>query len=485
MATCTVICRDTKRPFTSSNGGLTFVNGQLMGPSVCSEMSIGSNNPKPLPCYINQLPTEILIAIFSSCLDEYPFHETVVNVSSVLWQLGRVCGFWRNIVSNCMSSSWAYICVPDPRAKLVPILQVCLQRCQKHQLSFLLGFQRKVPLEDFRACLDIFLAACERWQEASLTIPTSDIEYLETRVRGRLLSLETLKFIVIEPGYFSRQVLPNIPIRAFETAPRLERIDTLLPLDKIVLPLSQLTTLSTHTQIKDTACLPILAPNLKHLVANDLLMTELTPSPDRHKVVYPTLTTLELTSASNACLGKLSFPLLEELVILSALPSALEGLTIATFPSLKRLRVGLVLSLRSNVVLPLFAITPSISSLTIDISCYRKDYVHPIEQLFAGLTASECTEPLLPNLTSLEFPQFGFSDDPDIQECLVSALIKLVRSRWSSGHSSTRLMRLVLTKYSPQSIFDTLLGEFSRELVDLVDEGMEVVVGGRRISNTR
>ncbi|THU80621.1 hypothetical protein K435DRAFT_874194 [Dendrothele bispora CBS 962.96] len=458
--------------------------------------SLDDLQPPTSSCFIHRIPTELLLEIFALSLKD-DVNNAPLKPYSMLWKLGRVSSLWRTIVLECMPSKWASIevAVIGLDSKLIAILEECLRRAQQSPLSVFLRPPGKNATTDFFiAYLNVLLPTCHRWKKASLTIPDQYIELLEENTRNRLSLLESLEFSIVRQGYFTRPSHTRSPITAFESAPRLRHVKTSLPVspDNLVLPLSQLTSLKIQSEVKDIVQLLTLAPNLTRLSAKRIQYPTTSSAPA--EIVYSSLTSLELSLVgSEACVDKLSFPQLEKLSIWSAEHGDFHGLNASSFPSLTHLSIGLVLAMRPEAVLPLFAATPTVSMLTIDVALYTKEGLRLVEELFAGLTLnsnSHLSSPsnsnseqsqrrnmmcLLPNLNSIEFPQLDFPAAASVQQCMFNAFIKFVRSRRSSGPGMVELRKLEIGKCYPESMKETL-GE---ELTSFVAAGMEVVVGGR------
>ncbi|KAF5373829.1 hypothetical protein D9758_000995 [Tetrapyrgos nigripes] len=477
------------------------------------------------PCYVNQIPTELLLEVFALSLSSEnaptstPSDSSTTTPSSMLWKLPQVCSTWRSIVSECMASTWASIDLQNPRPNVVPALAVCLQRAKDSPLSITLNCSRKTTSDDFKSCLDLLLRECHRWQSLSITLPIDLLDHFEDAILQSGLGLpllESLAFSLVKPGLFAKQT-PAQPIRVFEFAPQLHKVTSQLSLDHLILPLSQLTSLRTLAEIHDVSSfLQEQAPGLKHLAACKIspagsgLGVPSIPSP-----TSISLASLELSLGSKGCFHKLLFPFLEKLTIQSAEKPDFDGLssspcTYTPFPTLTHLAVGLVLSMRPDTLFELLRATPAVESLVINVSLYKKENFPLVEGLFSGLSGTspepqkeEQNDSLIPNLSSLTFAQLIFPDSStgsdsgsrwrsrsrvepgsdsnlELQKCMLDAFVKMVRSRVRSAYAQagvTKLQKLTIEKYHPPSMKEVL----KNELMEFVELGLEVVVGEEKL----
>ncbi|KAF9025168.1 hypothetical protein BDZ89DRAFT_90238 [Hymenopellis radicata] len=171
---------------------------------------------------IHMLPAEILFEIFQLAVDKRPWYA----FSKGPWKLGRVCRFWRQIVSapstlwshsSCALSSSPLYYTDDSRAQLSTVFE------RSSPLSF------HYEMDSLGHYLDIVKSHSQRWQNISIFAMPKD--YMQLGEVGELPLLETASLVIYNPNRRKACTLAHILDR-FQYAPKLQslklRVDLLL-----------------------------------------------------------------------------------------------------------------------------------------------------------------------------------------------------------------------------------------------------------------
>ncbi|KIK64840.1 hypothetical protein GYMLUDRAFT_71221 [Collybiopsis luxurians FD-317 M1] len=213
------------------------------------------------PSVVDQLPTEVLLLIFSM-LD---FTDAnVLQASTGRWPLTRVCRRWRAIVVD-YPAFWSRITAnfdsvtPKTRADLRALLSTHINRSKDHPLSVQIRW-RNLDLdlsnvsEEMYEGLRVLLATSHRWTSAAFDLHILMLKEMTPFIFGEIPLLESLRLKVNMSGgslTVARQIemmALEIPTDAFEVAPKLRHFSVegfLDPVEELRLPWDQLTYLST------------------------------------------------------------------------------------------------------------------------------------------------------------------------------------------------------------------------------------------------
>ncbi|KAK0446035.1 uncharacterized protein EV420DRAFT_914055 [Desarmillaria tabescens] len=179
-------------------------------------------NRKSIYAPIRRLPRDVLTEIFHFvCTFWWPkakedyilaseFHGDGLDVSRLLWVLGRVCGLWRKTL-HLSPASWAQkIIVKAPFSKHAPdILQTYLDNTGEHLLNLRVFLPSNKPSK-IGEIMSLLIQSCQRWKNLILYIHTHYLHYLESI--SRLPVLQTIEIDIL--GLPRRDYRTNILLNA-------------------------------------------------------------------------------------------------------------------------------------------------------------------------------------------------------------------------------------------------------------------------------
>ncbi|PBK61953.1 hypothetical protein ARMSODRAFT_964544 [Armillaria solidipes] len=226
----------------------SFMTASLHPDNLDAENVPGINKEKPKqPAFINEMPTEILLDIFSQAIpstDINPF-----NTTAGPWALSKVCKKWDSIIT-AYAPLWTNITI-DTSPKAINVLKPyrclldILKRSQDQPLSirFVEG-EDSLPYET-HTLLRILMKHAPRWKKLDFTFSNPETIAVLDAVRGRLDSLESLMFSA-SPGIIADMPWSVTPCHIFADAPKLRSADVSVGGFTLELPFAQLKSFSDH-----------------------------------------------------------------------------------------------------------------------------------------------------------------------------------------------------------------------------------------------
>ncbi|KAK0506596.1 hypothetical protein EDD18DRAFT_37310 [Armillaria luteobubalina] len=207
---------------------------------------INKDKPKQ-PAYINEMPTEILLDIFSQAIPSSainPF-DTTDGPST----LSKVCKKWDSIITT-YAPLWTNITI-DTSPKAINVLKPyrclldILKRTQDQPLSI-----RFVEGEDSlpyvtHTLLRILMKHAPRWKKLDFTFSNTETIAVLDAVRGHLDSLESLTFHA-SPGIITDMPWSATSCRIFADAPKLRSAEVSVGGFTLELPFAQLKSFNDH-----------------------------------------------------------------------------------------------------------------------------------------------------------------------------------------------------------------------------------------------
>ncbi|PBK98728.1 hypothetical protein ARMGADRAFT_1162014 [Armillaria gallica] len=171
-------------------------------------------NRRSIYAPIRSLPRDILIEIFHFVCDSWlqerepkrgyrlELERHGLNVSGPLWDLGRVCGLWRNTL-HTSPASWARnILVKAPFCKHAhEIWRTYVNRAGEHPLSIHIIYAESDRSTGDNEIMSSLVQSCYSWKNLRLDILTSRMHHLESMV-SRLPVLQTIEISIIANSLF-------------------------------------------------------------------------------------------------------------------------------------------------------------------------------------------------------------------------------------------------------------------------------------------
>ncbi|KAF7338118.1 F-box domain-containing protein [Mycena venus] len=399
--------------------------------------------------FINRLPPEIIMDIFSKCCSErYSLQDSMAIHLS-----GAVCSRWRTLALS-MPELWASFSIKiaglasagfgaanssrNDIIALSRLLHLHLERSANCPLSFDVSFDKSDMSPALSDLLAVLLEHSERW--SSVKLPYSHaFASIYARLRGRLGRLETLELTL-------NGVLDSTD-NCFEDTPQLRRLalGTSLP-RKMPLPRNQLTVLHlgaapTMEFFQFMTLGP--CPHLTTLILNPYYPLKLPTIPQTLPALIR-LHTLILAIRDGFspnpiidCLDILTAPSLEHLDILGRREIQLPPQTFESFLersgcTLRTLTITFKDNLPFHTLQRNLRALSSLTHFTIFTSGKEGGVV---DRILHSLTQSDVTVGcLLPNLISFELQAAKFHP----------AVVNLAASRLVSGPKCARLEKLIL-----------------------------------------
>ncbi len=208
----------------------------------------GINEEKPKQhAFINEMPTEILLDIFSQAIPSTDINP--LNTTAGPWALSKVCKKWDSVITT-YAPLWTNITI-DTSPKAINVLNPyrclldILKRSQDQSLSI-----RFVEGEDSlpfvtHTLLRILMKHAPRWKKLDFTFSNPETIAVLDAVRGCLNSLESLTFSA-SPGIMADMPWSATPCRIFADAPKLRSAVVSVGGFTLELPFAQLKSFGDH-----------------------------------------------------------------------------------------------------------------------------------------------------------------------------------------------------------------------------------------------
>ncbi|KAK0444895.1 uncharacterized protein EV420DRAFT_986508 [Desarmillaria tabescens] len=199
------------------------------------------------PAFINEMPTEILLNIFSQAIPSTtidPFKATAGP-----WVLSKVCKKWNSIITT-YAPLWTNITI-DTSPKAMNVLKPyrCLLDVLKHSqdqpLSIRFVEGENTMLSVTHILLRILMKHAPRWKNLDFTLSNPETLAVLDAVRGRLGSLESLTFSG-SPGMIADMPWSVTPCSIFADTPQLKSANVSMGGFTLELPFAQLKSFSDH-----------------------------------------------------------------------------------------------------------------------------------------------------------------------------------------------------------------------------------------------
>ncbi|KAK0207924.1 hypothetical protein DFS33DRAFT_1379467 [Desarmillaria ectypa] len=199
------------------------------------------------PAFINEMPTEILLDIFSQAIP-----STVINPFNTTtgpWVLSKVCKKWNSIITT-YAPLWTNITIgTSPKAMEVQKPYRCLLDILKYSkeqplsMCFVEGEDSMPSVTHM--LLRILMKHAPRWKTLDFTLSNPETPATLNAVSGRLESLESLEFSG-SPGIIANMPWSVTPYWVFADAPKLRSAEVFLGGFTLELPFAQLKSFIDH-----------------------------------------------------------------------------------------------------------------------------------------------------------------------------------------------------------------------------------------------
>lgn len=427
------------------------------------------------------LPPEIITEIFHYFADA---DHVTCNVSQGIWNLARVCRYWRNIAISS-PSLWNHMVID--RTAVLPITQELVARSQGAALTISFTDQNLIDARkhEFQKALSVFMPVSPRWHSVTIDLRSSHHSVFSS-IKGHLPVLKTLQF--------SRVPAPTFD--CFSEAPLLEQVTIVSPslvrrsLAALQFPWTQLRECSLPSSWSlDHLNVLKQCPNVKIVTLGYIMVGPSHPQPSPGDMVrMPKLHTLRI-AADNQVLRHLILPSLRSVTIqqyncwnvesITRLKDCLER----SSPRLKvlKLRHSGLLAPQASRATHIFRTVPLLHLTSLILVC---DITSPeVINLFSALTiptSENTTGIVLPCLTHMLvtlLPSCPKLKSIDFIKSNFAALITLAQSRRISRADATSLLTFLRVDWQVNSTLQALVGALE-PLVALRDQGLRLNVPG-------
>ncbi|KAK0475072.1 hypothetical protein IW261DRAFT_1567995 [Armillaria novae-zelandiae] len=215
----------------------SFMTASLHPGDLDAENVSRINKEKPKQsAYINEMPTEILLDIFSQAIPSSAINP--FNTTAGPWALSNVCKKWDSIITT-YAPLWTNITIDTNVSSTSSNV-----RRTSHS-PFVLSREKTPCRTVTHTLLRILMKHAPRWKKLDFTFSNPETIAVLDAVRGRLDSLESLTFYA-SPGIITDMPWSATPCRIFADAPKLRSAEVSVGGFTLELPFAQLKSFSDH-----------------------------------------------------------------------------------------------------------------------------------------------------------------------------------------------------------------------------------------------
>ncbi|KAK0245292.1 hypothetical protein EDD85DRAFT_895670 [Armillaria nabsnona] len=200
------------------------------------------------PAFINEMPTEILLDIFSQAIPSSAINP--FDTTAGPWALSKVCKKWNSIITT-YAPLWTNITI-DTSSKAIDVskpygkrLLDVLKHSEDQPLSIRFVEGKDSVPSDTHILLRILVKHAPRWKKLDFTFSNPETIAVLDAIRGRLDCLESLK-ISGSPGIIADMPWSATPCHIFADTPKLRSVDVSLGGFTLELPFGQLKSFNDH-----------------------------------------------------------------------------------------------------------------------------------------------------------------------------------------------------------------------------------------------